>query len=861
MRNRLLTILATSAVVAAGLTFLPGTTAEAATEPSAVAASMQAATDYYFSNWLPTLSVSLGWTGKTSGCVAGSISSKAATAILGSVNYLRAVAGLPAYTVDPTLKKNSQAAALMLQATGLPVPGNDPHTRTGSGWKCASAAGRSNDVFENVAMAKLASNATAPISLYMADAGIPTLGHRSNILLASGTTVGIGETSNWNVLQVNPDWNLTPSQDFGWPAAGYTPYEVTSVTTNNNWVFYPASGNVSNATVSVQKNGQPLTGVQKSGGIWNAAQAAQGNAIAWTMPTIAKPARGTADDYTVTISGITGRPETSVTYDVYIFMANQFKLTFDPNGGTVSQTTKQFAVGAALGTLPTPTRAGYTFAGWYTNTSGGKKLTSTTKLTSPGDITVYARWTAKKYKLTFNANGGATPKTSGKVTKTKTVTMGKTLGTLPTSTRTGHSFAGWFTAKSGGTKVSSTTPVSAKNETLYAHWTAKSYKVTLKPQSGTVDPTSIQVTYNSTYKILPTPVRAGYGFQGWYTKATGGTKIANSTKVKIVKAQTLYAHWKKVPSPAITFHDAALKACVNAALKQSSTATVTQAQASGLKSLWCSSKDGGRGGIKSIQDLKYFTNLQTLGLSYQQITDISPLVHNTKLTMIDLSSNNISDISPLAGLTNLTDLYITDANISDLTPLAGLPKLDELILSNNQISDVTPLSSLPMLRNLVIDGNNISAVASLAGLTTLSWLTIDSNPITDIATLSGMPNLTLLSMNNCGLSDLTPLSAFTNLTDLSLERNGITQLAPLSQLANLTSLDLGYNEIVNVAPLASLSNMETLNLVYNKISDVSSLLGLQNLSNINLDRNLLCGAPLDFPGDPWVNWGDQACGG
>ena len=72
------------------------------------------------------------------------------------------------------------------------------------------------------------------------------------------------------------------------------------------------------------------------------------------------------------------------------------------------------------------------------------------------------------YTITFNANGGSCS------TGNKSVTYGSTYGTLPTPTRSGYNFDGWYTAASGGTKVSSSTKVTATgNHTLYAHWTCK----------------------------------------------------------------------------------------------------------------------------------------------------------------------------------------------------------------------------------------------------------------------------------------------------------------------------------------------------------------------------------------------------
>ena len=67
-------------------------------------------------------------------------------------------------------------------------------------------------------------------------------------------------------------------------------------------------------------------------------------------------------------------------------------VTFNADGGVVSTTSKQVKRGETFGTLPTPTRTGCTFVGWYTSTSGGSKIVSTTVSNYTTDITLYARW-------------------------------------------------------------------------------------------------------------------------------------------------------------------------------------------------------------------------------------------------------------------------------------------------------------------------------------------------------------------------------------------------------------------------------------------------------------------------------------
>ena len=77
--------------------------------------------------------------------------------------------------------------------------------------------------------------------------------------------------------------------------------------------------------------------------------------------------------------------------------------------------------------------------------------------------------------------------------------------------------------------------------------------VTFDPNGGSVTTNTKAVNYNSAYGDLPTPTRTGYRFDGWYTSATGGTVVNNTTIVTNSSAHTLYAHWSDIEAPVCTF--------------------------------------------------------------------------------------------------------------------------------------------------------------------------------------------------------------------------------------------------------------------------------------------------------------------
>lgn len=124
------------------------------------------------------------------------------------------------------------------------------------------------------------------------------------------------------------------------------------------------------------------------------------------------------------------------------------------------------------------------------------------------------------------------------------VTGDKKYGKLPTPVRKGYTFQGWYTSAKKGKKVKASTRVTnLEHHTLYAHWKAKTYKVKLNATGGKVSKSNCKVTYASTYGNLAVPTKKGYTFQGWFTKKKGGTQILPTSKVKITKTTTLYAHW------------------------------------------------------------------------------------------------------------------------------------------------------------------------------------------------------------------------------------------------------------------------------------------------------------------------------
>lgn len=230
--------------------------------------------------------------------------------------------------------------------------------------------------------------------------------------------------------------------------------------------------------------------------------------------------------------------------------SNYYTVTLDRVAGAISTKAETITVeyGKPYGSLPELKRDNYTFSGWYTARTGGKKVTADTTVTTKRDHTLYARWTRNAtLALTLDANGGIFDDDAK--TKSASVIKGGKYGTLAAPVRAGYTFAGWYTAKSGGKKITADMAATTSGkQTLYARWVkGRTFQVAFNANSGEVMQEYKAVVHAGLYGTLPTPVRNDFYFAGWWTKKTGGVRIRPEMKVEITAKQTLYAHWSKDP--------------------------------------------------------------------------------------------------------------------------------------------------------------------------------------------------------------------------------------------------------------------------------------------------------------------------
>lgn len=247
--------------------------------------------------------------------------------------------------------------------------------------------------------------------------------------------------------------------------------------------------------------------------------------------SITKITAGSTDDYTIYAK----------------WTANKYTVHFDYNGADVVKDSDIYTYDQSYGTLPNPTRNGYDFLGWYYNDS--TQITTTSKMLITSEHTLEAKWRAKTYQISFNANGGVGDTSAKNIMFSDGVTEAySTYGTLPTVARSGYTFNGWYY---GDTRIYENTIMTvAGNHILEARWSPNSYVVYFDANGGSVSPSSNQILYRdkydsaypSTFGTLPTPKRTGYTFNGWYNE-DDGTRVEEGTIISSPKSYKLKASW------------------------------------------------------------------------------------------------------------------------------------------------------------------------------------------------------------------------------------------------------------------------------------------------------------------------------
>lgn len=236
--------------------------------------------------------------------------------------------------------------------------------------------------------------------------------------------------------------------------------------------------------------------------------------------------------------------------------ANKYTVTLNQQSGSSGSASATATYAAAMPSITAPTRAGYTFNGYYTEANGkGTKYynangTSAKNWDKTAATTLYAYWTAENYTISYTLNGGAVATANPTNYNVTTNTF-----TLNNPTRTGYTFKGW-TGSNGETPQTTVqiTKGSTGNKTYTANWDPITYTITYELAGGQGTNPATYTVETATFQ-LAAPQRAGYTFLGW----TGSNGNTPQMTVQIAKGSTgdksYVAHWTLDPSTQVAYLD------------------------------------------------------------------------------------------------------------------------------------------------------------------------------------------------------------------------------------------------------------------------------------------------------------------
>jgi uncharacterized repeat protein (TIGR02543 family) len=226
-----------------------------------------------------------------------------------------------------------------------------------------------------------------------------------------------------------------------------------------------------------------------------------------------------------------------------LFIEKTKTVTFESNGAAPIEA-QVLAEGSSIAVPDVPVKEHYIFDGWYSDAA----LTALWDFTAfvSTDITLYANWTLKNYRITYHFDTGVIS-----VGNPETYTIETNLITFQEPTKIGYTFKGWFTDAGFTIEITGIEADETGDKDVYMKWTASEYTVTLNNQEGTGGTGEITAAYDKAMPsvLVTAPTKAGYIFSGYYENENGtGIKYYNTDMSSAHvwdknAAATLYAKW------------------------------------------------------------------------------------------------------------------------------------------------------------------------------------------------------------------------------------------------------------------------------------------------------------------------------
>ncbi len=413
------------------------------------------------------------------------------------------------------------------------------HTRP-TGQKCFTVSAKMTR--ENIASGNGCTTAELVVAQWM-----DSDGHRANILSSDSKSIGVGcfVVNGWYFwVQCFGSAEATAASH---PAdvtdtlmkVAYTEDGLSSF--GSRFEIYPVA---SDGTTIVSTSGALQEGTSQRYALFtypwgakrNVVTAIDDSCIAWSISgtgaslqmyteTATVTGKG-AGSFTLTASVGGGTVQQTLTRET---KAAVYTVSFNSNGGS-AVASQSVTSGSTAKKPDNPSKSGYTFTGWYSDSALTKAYDFSTAV--KGNRTLYAGWQQIIYTVSFNANGG-----SG--VASQTVVWGAKASKPGNPTRNGYVFTGWYSDKALSKAYDFGTAVKG-NVTLYAGWKQATYTVSFNANGGSAV-ASQTVAWGAKASKPGNPTRSGYTFGGWYSDSALSKAYDFSAAVK--GNLTLYAKW------------------------------------------------------------------------------------------------------------------------------------------------------------------------------------------------------------------------------------------------------------------------------------------------------------------------------
>ena len=248
-----------------------------------------------------------------------------------------------------------------------------------------------------------------------------------------------------------------------------------------------------------------------------------------------------------------------------------------------------------------------------------------------------------------------------------------------------------------------------------------------------------------------------------------------------------------------------------------------------------------------MSDLELFTNINTLIIEFQNVTELPDLSH-LPLVQVSFSNNSLTDISGLSGCIRIEKLLLHDNPISDITALQNMNELELLDLARTQVQDLSPVNS-DTIKALYLDFTEVKDYGVLDRFSSIEDLRVSGAAKEEIEKLLQIENLKNLSLYESEVDSLELFRAVPGLTGLELAGCvSLTDMEGIEYLTELTFLGLAGTGIGTFPEHFYHDKLTVLEITGTGIKEFKALLRCPNLRYLYVSEEVESKASMQLEG-------------